>query len=141
VYEDLSSFRGDIKNRARAIVESEYGLFIDLSVPHNSDDAIRHTVDRVKFLLDKGTFLRAEELDSAVSASEIPRTFLTHCNARAVQKIYNTKQSEHYARLSITRKKRWRSFSLRSLVVECRILLLDWLAQRYIYFFTYHHCS
>jgi len=87
VYEDLSSFRGDIKNRARAIVESEYGLFIDLSVPHNSDDAIRHTVDRVKFLLDKGTFLRAEELDSAVSASEIPRTFLTHCNARAVQKI------------------------------------------------------
>lgn len=76
MYEDLSSFRGDLKSRARAVVESEYGLFIDPSISHNSNDAIRYTVDRVKFLLNKGTFLRAEELDSEVSASKFPLTSL-----------------------------------------------------------------
>jgi len=35
VYEDLSSYRGDMKGCARAIVEVDYDLFIDPDMPHN----------------------------------------------------------------------------------------------------------
>jgi hypothetical protein len=47
-------------------VKAHYDLFIPPDVPHNSQDALSHTIERVTFLLDKGVFLRAEELDSQV---------------------------------------------------------------------------
>ena len=59
-------FLEDLKILARTVVETEYGLFIDADIGHNSNDAIQFTSDRVDYLLEKGKCLHAEEKDIKV---------------------------------------------------------------------------
>ena len=66
VFEDASSFRGELKTLARQTIESEYDLFISYGIGHNSSDALRYTAERVRFYLEKGKFLRDEEADTEV---------------------------------------------------------------------------
>lgn len=77
IFEDASSYRGELKKAARVIVESNYDLFVPICISHNSQDAIMFTVKRVESLLEKGVFLRAEERDADVRVF----TSFSHCKS------------------------------------------------------------
>jgi hypothetical protein len=67
VFEETSTFRGEMKTLARQIVESEYDIFVPVDVGHNSEDAVQYTADRVEHYLTKGRFLRDVNFDAEVS--------------------------------------------------------------------------
>jgi hypothetical protein len=67
VFEETSTFRGEMKTLARQIVESEYDIFVPVDVGHNSEDAVQYTADRVEHYLAKGRFLRDVNFDAEVS--------------------------------------------------------------------------
>jgi hypothetical protein len=77
IFEDASSFRGELKILARQTVESEYSLFFPIDVGHNSRDALQYTTEQVEFYLENGRFLRGKELDAEVNASALLTVYLT----------------------------------------------------------------
>lgn len=64
VFEDASSFRGDLKTLARQIVETEYDIFFPTDVGHNSQGALQYTTERIRLYLHRGRFLRDENVDA-----------------------------------------------------------------------------
>ena len=94
VFKDASSFHGELKMLVRQIVAAEYDIFIPDGVSHNSIDALRYTVNQVEFYLEKGRFLRDENLDSEVVFFLPADLLLTHLNdTRGIQKMFSTKPS------------------------------------------------
>jgi hypothetical protein len=77
IFEDASSFHGELKTLSRQIVESEYDIFFPFDTRHNSRDAMQYTAEHVEFYLEKGMFLRDEVLDTEVIVSVLTDLYLT----------------------------------------------------------------